>query len=95
MLKPLMKDKGNIPDINTIQNDLYNLVVLKDNIGESIWYIYTAILITSIISYNLATQPCKKSIDQLKADHDKYLEDEQKIIDQQKLNNSTPYVISG
>lgn len=95
MLKPLMKDKGNIPDINTIQNDLYNLVVLKDNIGESIWYIYTAILITSIISYNLATQTCKKSVDQLKADHDKYLEDEQKIIDQQNLNNSTPYVISG
>jgi len=95
MLVPLMRNKGNIPDLPDIQNQLYNLVVLKDNIGESVWYIYTAILVTSLISYNLSTKPCKKSLDQIKADHDKYLEDEKKLEEQKTLNNSTPMVISG
>ena len=95
MLVPLMKDKGNIPGLEEMQNKLYNLIILKDNIGEAIWYIYTAILITSIISYNLSVKSCKKSLDQLKADHDKYLEDEEKINQQNELNNSTPVVITG
>ena len=95
MLKPLMNTSIDITELGIIQNELYNLVILKDNVGEAIWYIYTAVLITSIISYNLATKSCKKSLDQLKADHDQYLQDEQKINDQQALNNSTPMVISG
>ena len=95
MLIPLMREKGNIPDIGNIQKELYDLVITKDNIGESIWYIYTAILIVSIISYNMSTKSCKKSLDQIKADHDKYLEDEKKIEEQKALNNSTPMVISG
>jgi hypothetical protein len=95
MLVPLMKNNGEIPDLQEIQNKLYNLVILKDNVGEAIWYIYTAILITSIVSYNLSIKSCKKSLDQLKADHDKYLEDEEKINQQNELNNSTPAVITG
>lgn len=95
MLKPLMKDKGNIPDLENIQKDLFNLVILKDNIGESLWYIYTAILITSIISYNLASKSCKKSVDQLKSDHDEYLKQEEQIQSQKDLNESTPMTITG
>ena len=95
MLVPLMKNSGNIPDLPNIQDQLYNLVILKDNIGEAVWYIYTAILVTSLISYNLSTKPCKKSLEQIKADHDKYLEDEKKMEEQKALNNSTPMVISG
>ena len=90
ILKPLMKT--NIENIDLKQSELLNLVVLKDNIGEGLWYLYTAILLTSIISFNLASRGCKKSLDQLKASHDEYLQQEDQIQAQKDLNNSTTLV---
>jgi hypothetical protein len=94
MIKPLMKNGGDIPDIDEKQNELLKLVVLRDNIGEGMWYLYTAILLTSIISFNLATRGCKKSISDLKASHDAYLKTEEDIQAQKDLNNSTTLTLS-
>lgn len=74
LLKPLMikeTDEGNI--LTKAQETLLNLVVLKDNIGEGLWYIYTAILISSIVNYNLTSRGCKKSVETIKAQHDAYI----------------------
>ena len=93
-LKPLMI-KGLDPSFLEEQKKaLLNLVVLKDNIGEAFWYVYTAILISSIVYYNLATRGCVKSVDQIKSDHDAYIQDQEAAADQAKLNNSTTYVVS-
>jgi hypothetical protein len=92
VMKPLMKDGGNIPDIQKQQADLLGLVVLKDNIGEGLWYLYTAVFLTSIISFNLATRGCRKTVDQLKASHDEYLKQEEEAQKQKELNNSTTMV---
>jgi hypothetical protein len=89
VMKPLMKDGGNIPDIQQKQQELLGLVVLKDNIGEGLWYLYTAVFLTSIISFNLATRGCRKTVDQLKASHDDYLKQEEEAQKQKELNNST------
>jgi hypothetical protein len=94
ILKPLMKNNGNIPDINEKQEQLLKLVVLKDNIGEATWYVYTAVLLTSMITYYLATTPCSKSVEQLKASHEEYLKKEQEKEKAQKINNSTTFVIT-
>ena len=75
-----------------LKKQLLNLVILKDNIGEALWYIYTAILISSIVYYNLATRGCVKSIDQIKSEHDEYIKQQEEAAEQQKLNNSTTYV---
>ena len=77
-----------------IKKDLLELVVLKDNIGEALWYIYTSILISSIVYYNLATRGCIKSVDQIKSDHDAYIEQQEQVDKQNELNNSTKYVMS-
>ena len=77
-----------------IQKQLLDLVVLKDNIGEALWYIYTSILISSIVYYNLATRGCVKDIDQIKAQHDDYIKQQEEISKQQEINNSTSYVVS-
>jgi hypothetical protein len=90
-LKPLMTP-GSFENIE-IQQQLLDLVVLKDNIGEALWYVYTAILISSIVYYNLATRGCVKSVDQIKSDHDAYIQEQEAAIEQQKLNNSTTYVM--
>jgi hypothetical protein len=76
-----------------IQQQLLDLVVLKDNIGEALWYVYTAILISSIVYYNLATRGCVKSVDQIKSEHDAYIQEQEAAIEQQQLNNSTTYVM--
>ena len=95
-LNPLMKtDIKNSPEtINKIQTDLLNLVVLKDNIGEAFWYIYTAILISSIVYYNLATRGCVKNVDQIKSDHDAYIKQQEETNKQAEIDNSTTYTIS-
>lgn len=91
-LKPLMTT-GSF-DNNELKQQLLNLVVLKDNIGEAFWYVYTAILISSIVYYNLATRGCVKSVDQIKADHDAYIQEQEAAAEQAKLNNSTTYTVS-
>ena len=91
-LKPLMKP-GSFENTE-IQQQLLDLVILKENIGEAFWYVYTAILISSIVYYNLATRGCVKSVDQIKSEHDAYIQEQEAAIEQQKLNNSTTYVTS-
>jgi hypothetical protein len=91
ILKPLMTP-GSFTNPQ-IKQKLLDLVVLKDNIGEAFWYVYTAILISSIVYYNLATRGCVKSIDQIKSDHEAYLQKQERFKEQEKLNNSTTYVM--
>ena len=57
-------------------------------------YVYTAILISSIVYYNLATRGCVKSVDQIKAEHDAYIQDKEAADEQAKTNNSTTYIAS-
>lgn len=90
ILKPLMVQGAY--DNMEIKAQLLSLVTLKENIGEALWYIYTAILISSIVYYNLATRGCIKSVDQIKADHDAYVKQSEEAKQQEELNNSTTYV---
>ena len=89
-LRPLMKPE--VTTTSSIENDyklqMLNLVVLKDNIGEAIWYVYTALLISSIVYYNLASVGCKMSVDQIKASHDDYVQQQQDADQKAALNNS-------
>ena len=89
-LKPLLKP-GVFTDTD-VQQKLLDLVVLKDNIGEAFWYTYTAILISSIVYYNLATRGCVKSIEQIKLDQETYIKQQEEEVKQQSLNNLTTYV---
>jgi hypothetical protein len=88
VLTPLMKDEQK--NNQDLKQQLLDLVVLKDNIGEGIWYIYTAILISSIVYYNLATRGCIKSVDQIKAEHDQYIA-QQESQSQSQTQTQTTY----
>jgi len=90
ILKPLMTPGSFVK--TEIKQQLLDLVVLKDNIGEAFWYVYTSILISSIVYYNLATRGCVKSVDQIKSEHDAYLQKQEEANKQEELNNSTTYV---
>jgi len=89
-LKPLMTP-GSFEN-QEIKQQLLDLVVLKDNIGEAFWYVYTAILISSIVYYNLATRGCVKSVEQIKTEHDAYIKQKEETAKQDEINNSTTYI---
>jgi hypothetical protein len=91
-LQPLMK--GDIFNDMKIKQELLDIVVLKDNIGEAMWYVYTAILIASIVYYNLSTRGCVKDVDTIKADYDAYIKEQEDIERKVSVNNSSTYTIS-
>jgi hypothetical protein len=46
------------------------------------------------VYYNLATRGCVKSVDQIKSDHDAYIQQQEEADKQKELDNSTTYVVS-
>jgi hypothetical protein len=62
ILKPLFKDKyKNDASSAELKNNLFDLVVTRDNVGESMWYIYTGILVSSISQFKISQINCNKT----------------------------------
>ena len=59
LLEPLMTTDKTILSQN--HDELFKLIVYKDNIGEAFWYLYTGILIISIVGYNISATGCPMS----------------------------------
>lgn len=95
ILKPLMKDKYQIdgPEATKIQNDLFELVVTRDNVGESMWYIYTGLLLTSIVQLKITTRGCISNPKTMEINYQKFLEQEQKDT-KEKEKAETYYTIT-
>jgi len=91
MLLPLAKNTLTAEVLKTKKEELLALVITKDNIGEMVWYIYSGILVTSIVAYNLATRGCVKSVEQIKTEHDEYIKSREEAMTQSELENQTAY----
>ena len=78
MLTPLFKDTYKLdPSLaETKKNDLVKLVITRDNIGEGMWYIYTGILICSLVQFKLSSVGCKSNQEVLAAIYKKLKKDE-------------------
>jgi hypothetical protein len=66
MLQPLMKENYSTEDVNAkITEDnhifykLFQVVEIRERIGECAWYIYTGLFVIAIVSYNIAMIPCR------------------------------------
>jgi len=92
-LKPLMNTDilKNRDELLKTQTELLRLVVLRDNIGEAFWYVYSAIFISSIVYYNLATQGCELDAATIKANRDQYIQEQETLEQQNANNNATVY----
>jgi len=94
LLKPLMKPEYQTSDEQSteLKTKLLNLVVRRDNIGEALWYVYTAVLLISVIQYNLTTRGCVKDPSAMEASHQAFLKEEEIQNQQQaKLQNTIYY----
>jgi len=96
ILKPLMKEKyqTNAEAENKIKKELFEVVVARDNIGEAMWYMYTGLLLTSIVQLKITTRGCVNNPKTMEENYNKFVEDEQQAKDQQQLATSTTYTIT-
>lgn len=93
ILEPLMRKNLKGTELKNKQKELLDIVVRRDNIGEGMWYVYTAILVSSIVYYNLATRGCVQDMNQIATNREKYIEEQEKVQKETDLNNTTTYTV--
>jgi hypothetical protein len=91
ILTPLMKDKYQTggPEVDKMKNDLFELVVTRDNVGEAMWYIYTGLLLTSIVQLKITSRGCTSNPKTMEANYQKFLEKEQTAKEKQESTQTT------
>jgi hypothetical protein len=58
-LKPLMKE--DYINNTELKEQLFDLVVTRDYIGEMMWYVYTGVLLTFLVGLKIASRGCESS----------------------------------
>jgi hypothetical protein len=94
ILTPLMKDKYKMGGVEAekIKTELFELVVTRDNVGEAMWYIYTGLLLTSLVQLKITTRGCNTNPKTMEANYQKFLEKAKKAKEQE-AKTSTIYKI--
>jgi hypothetical protein len=96
ILTPLMKPEyqGDSKAVSGIKTKLFDLVVTRDNVGEALWYMYTGILLTSIVQLKIATNGCTSTPQTLQQNYQQYSSQQQQAEQQQQQATSTTYTIT-
>jgi hypothetical protein len=95
-LTPLMKDKYQVdgPETSGIRNQLFDLVVTRDNVGEFMWYLYTGLLLISIVQLKITSRGCASNPKTMEANYQKFQESEQKALAAKAQATSTTYTLT-
>lgn len=96
ILNPLMNEKYKNPgpESDAIKNELFDLVVTRDNVGEFMWYMYTGILLTSIVQLKITTRGCVSNPKTMEQNYQKFKESEQKAKDAKAKATNTTYTLT-
>lgn len=87
VMKPEMRGTANAP----LKCELLEQVVLRDNIGECCWYIYTMLLLIVVVKTMLMKQECVTSLSQVKEHASEYDAQQSMKDDQEKKDKSVVY----
>jgi len=96
ILRPLMKPQYQVdtPESDLKRKELFELVVTRDNVGEAMWYIYTGLLITSIVQLKITTRGCVINPEQMAKNYQNYIKEQEAAKKQQKQATSSVYTLS-
>jgi hypothetical protein len=96
ILKPLMKDKYqiNTPQTDSLKNELFDLVVSRDNVGEAMWFTYTGVLLTALVQMKITTRGCINNPKTMEQNYKTFVEEENKAKTKQQLATSTNYTLA-
>jgi hypothetical protein len=78
----------------SMKSKLFDIVVTRDNIGEAMWYIYTGLLLTSLVQLKMTTRGCASNLQTQEQNYQKFLESEQQAKSKNELSTSTTYTIT-
>ena len=97
ILTPLMKAQyqNNTPETLAKKKNLFEIVVTRDNVGEAMWYIYTGLLLTSIVQLKITTRGCASNPKTMEQNYQKFLEEEAAAKSAEETATSTTYTITG
>ena len=88
LIKPELQDPGAHREL---KEKLLENVVLKDNIGEACWYVYTMILLVTVVKSNIADLPCGTSVAAIHSRMDKYNKKQTAVDAENKKKESVTY----
>jgi hypothetical protein len=88
LIKPELQSPGQHRDL---KEKLLENVVLKDNIGEACWYVYTTILLVTVVKSNIAELPCGTSVAAIHSRMDEYTKKQDALDLQNKKKESVTY----
>lgn len=96
ILNPLMKEKyqTDSPETAEIKNKFFELVVSRDNVGEALWFIYTGLLLTSIVQLKITSKGCVNNPKVMEQNYQKFLDDEKEAQQKKQQATSTTYTIT-
>ena len=75
------------------KQQLLELIVTRDNVGEGMWYIYTAVLLITIVQYYITSRGCKKDMQTMQDEYQTFLQNEAKTKEKQAATQ-TNYTIT-
>lgn len=95
ILKPLFSDniKRDTEKLNKLKEELLQVAIKRDNIGEGMWFLYTGIIVISIVSYNISSKSCANDPASMQKKYKQYLEEEQAKIEQKAKQEGTEYTL--
>ena len=96
ILKPLRKKQYQEDNPETLEKkkELFELVVTRDNVGETMWFIYTGLLLTSIVQLKITTRGCSSNPKTMEQNYQKFLSDEAAAKAAQQKATDTTYTIT-
>jgi hypothetical protein len=97
ILTPLRKQIYQMEDSPaTIEKkkQLFELVVTRDNVGEAMWFMYTGMLLTSIVQLKITTRGCASNPKTMEQNYKKFLDEEAVAKSAQQKATNTTYTIT-
>jgi hypothetical protein len=97
LLTPLKKPKyqnDNAAETQTIKKQLFDLTVTRDNVGETLWYVYTGLLLTSIVQLKITTRGCAMNPKTMEENYAKFQKQQEAIKAQNATTTDTTYTIT-
>ena len=97
LLTPLKKPKyqnDSAAETQTLKKQLFDLTVTRDNIGETLWYVYTGLLLTSIVQLKITTRGCASNPKTMEENYAKFQQQEAAIKAQNATTTNTTYTVT-
>ena len=91
-----MKDKYKQggAEVDDMKKELFEIVVSRDNVGEAMWYMYTGLLLTSLVQLKITTRGCNTNTATMEKNYNEFLKKEEEAKAKQEEADSTVYTIT-